>query len=146
MPLSLQVDDVAHVIQLAIAPVFLLTAVGTLLNVLVNRLSRSVDRRRTLTAALPEVDAIIAGGVHAELDYVERRVRLIYTAIFLAVATALLICLLIAIAFIDALLAVDLSQVVAILFVLAMLALIGSLALFMREVYLGVNTVACPLH
>jgi len=146
MPLSLQVDDVAHVIQLAIAPVFLLTAVGTLLNVLVNRLSRSVDRRRTLTAALPEVDAIIAGAVHAELDYVERRVRLIYTAIFLAVATALLICLLIAIAFVDALLAVDLSQVVAILFVLAMLALIGSLALFMREVYLGVNTVACPLH
>jgi hypothetical protein len=146
MPLSLQIDDVAHVIQLAIAPVFLLTAVGTLLNVLVNRLSRSVDRRRTLTAALPKVDAIIAGGVHAELDYVERRVRLIYTAIFLAVATALLICLLIAIAFIDALLAVDLSQVVAILFVLAMLALIGSLALFMREVYLGVNTVASPLH
>ena len=146
MPLSLQIDVVAHVIQLAIAPVFLLTAVGTLLNVLVNRLSRSVDRRRTLTAALPEVDAIIAGAVHAELDYVERRVRLIYTAIFLAVATALLICLLIAIAFVDALLAVDLSQVVAILFVLAMLALIGSLALFMREVYLGVNTVACPLH
>ena len=146
MPLSLQVDDVAHVIQLAIAPVFLLTAVGTLLNVLVNRLSRSVDRRRTLTAALPEVDAIIAGGVHAELDYVERRVRLIYTAIFLAVATALLICLLIAIAFVDALIAIGLSQVLAVLFVLAMLALIGSLALFMREVYLGVNTVACPLH
>ena len=34
MPLS----DISHVIQLAIAPVFLLTAVGTLLNVLAGRL------------------------------------------------------------------------------------------------------------
>ncbi len=121
MPLTVPPGDVTHVIQLAIAPVFLLTAVGTLLNVLISRLGRAVDRRRVLAA--------------------ERRVQLIYMAVFLAVATALLICLLIALAFLDALIAADLAQVVAILFMIAMLALIGSLALFMREVYLGVNTV-----
>ena len=142
MPLS----DISHVIQLAIAPVFLLTAIGTLLNVLINRLGRSVDRRRTLTASLPALDAGLAGDAQGELAYVHRRVRLIYTAILLAVGAALLICLLIAIAFLDALLASDLSQLVAILFMLAMLALIGSLALFLREVYLGVNTVACPIR
>jgi hypothetical protein len=146
MPLTLQLGDVAHVIQLAIAPVFLLTAVGTLLNVLVNRLSRSVDRRRTLTGAVPRLDAATAGSVQMELAFVHRRVRLIYAAIFLAVAAALLICLLIAIAFIDALLTVDLSQTVAVLFVLAMVALIGTLALFLREVYLGVHTVPAPIH
>ena len=138
--------DIGHVIQLAIAPVFLLTAIGTLLNVLINRLGRSVDRRRTLTASLPALDAGLAGDAQGELAYVHRRVRLIYTAILLAVGAALLICLLIAIAFLDALLASDLSQLVAILFMLAMLALIGSLALFLREVYLGVNTVACPIR
>jgi len=66
--------------------------------------------------------------------------------VLLAVVAALLICLLIAIAFIDALITADLSQLVAILFVLAMLALIGSLALFVREIYLGVNTIACPIR
>jgi hypothetical protein len=146
MPLTLPSDDVTHVIQLAIAPVFLLTAVGTMLNVLVSRLGRAIDRRRVLVAALPALDAVLAGEVHRELDFVERRVRLIYTAIFLAVATALLICLLIALAFLDALIAADLAQTVAILFMLAMLALIGCLALFMREVYLGVNTVSCPIQ
>ncbi|HYR35340.1 MAG TPA: DUF2721 domain-containing protein [Burkholderiales bacterium] len=146
MPLSLAFGDVTHVIQLAIAPVFLLTAVGTILNVLVNRLGRSVDRRRTLVAALPKLDAALCTDAQAELHYVQRRVRLIYTAILLAVAAALLICLLIAIAFLDALMAADLSQLVAVLFVLAMLALIGSLGLFLREIYLGVNTVACPIR
>ena len=146
MPYTSAMGDIAHVIQLAIAPVFLLTAVGTLLNVLVNRLGRSVDRRRTLVATLPKLDAALAANAQGELEYVHRRVRLIYTAILLAVDAALLICLLIAIAFLDALITADLSQLVAILFVLAMLALIGSLALFLREIYLGVNTVACPIR
>jgi len=146
MPLTLPTGDVTHVIQLAIAPVFLLTAVGTMLNVLVSRLGRAVDRRRVLVAALPALDAVLAGVVHRELDYVERRVRLIYTAIFLAVTTALLICLLIALAFLDSIIGADLAQVLAILFMLAMLALIGCLALFMREVYLGVNTAACSVQ
>jgi uncharacterized protein DUF2721 len=146
MPLTLPAGDVTHVIQLAIAPVFLLTAVGTMLNVLVSRLGRSVDRRRVLVAALPALEAVLAAEVHRELDFVERRVRLIYTAIFLAVTTALLICLLIALAFLDSLIAADLAQTIAILFMLAMVALIGCLALFMREVYLGVNTVSCPIQ
>jgi len=144
MPLNF--GDIAHVIQLAIAPVFLLTAVGTLINVLVNRLSRSVDRRRNLVAELPALEGAVAAAAETELGFVRQRVRLVYTAIFLAVMAALLICLLIAIAFIDALIASDLSQVVAVLFVLAMLALIGSLGLFLREVYLGVNTVSCPVR
>ena len=145
MPTTQHLGDVSHVIQLAIAPVFLLTAIGTLINVLVNRLGRSVDRRRTLTASLPTLDATLARNAQGELAYVHRRVRLIYTAILLAVGAAFLICLLIAVAFLDALITIDLSQLVAILFMLAMLALIGSLALFLREIYLGVNTVACPI-
>jgi hypothetical protein len=146
MPLTSALGDIAHVIQLAIAPVFLLTAIGTLLNVLVNRLGRSVDRRRRLVAELPKLDSKLATSAQGELTFVQRRVRLIYTAILLAVVAALLICLLIAIAFLDALITADLSQLVAILFVLAMVALIGSLALFLREIYLGVNTVACPIR
>jgi hypothetical protein len=146
MPLNFALGDIAHVIQLAIAPVFLLTAVGTLINVLVNRLGRSVDRRRVLTASLAHVEGSVADSARAELAFVARRVRLIYSAILLAVLCALLICLLIAIAFVDALVSGDLSQLIAILFVLAMLALIGSLCCFLREIYLGVTTIACPVR
>jgi hypothetical protein len=138
--------DIAHVIQLAIAPVFLLTAVGTLLNVLASRLGRAVDRRRVLTSSPSKLEPSLASTAQAELGFVQRRVRLIYSAILLAVLCALLICLLIAIAFVDALVAADLSRLVAALFVLAMLALIGSLGFFLREIYLGVNTVACPIR
>jgi len=139
------VGDIAHVIQLAIAPVFLLTAVCTLLNVLVNRLGRAVDRRRLLVARLPGLDAAVCGSANGELAYLERRVRLIYSAIALAVLTALLICLLIAIAFVDAFVRYDFSKLIAVFFVLAMLALIGSLGAFLREIFLGVSTERCPI-
>jgi uncharacterized protein DUF2721 len=138
--------DIAHVIQLAIAPVFLLTAVGTLLAVLTNRLGRAVDRRRVLASRLSELDAAVAALATGELEYIERRVKLIYGAISLAVMCALLVCLLIALAFIDAFVAVNFSKGIAALFVLAMLALVGSLSVFLREIFLGVTTVVCPIR
>jgi len=45
-----RVSTIAQVIQLSVAPVFLLSGVGTLLVVLTNRLARIVDRTRTLEA------------------------------------------------------------------------------------------------
>ena len=142
---TLQFGDVTHVIQLAIAPVFLLTALGTLMNVLANRLGRAVDRRSVLNARVAELAGAPRSSADGELHILERRFRLIYAAIFLAVLSALLICLLIALAFVDALVSMDLARLVAVLFVLAMLALIGSLGAFLREIYLGVNTVRCPI-
>jgi hypothetical protein len=146
MPFNSALGDIAHVIQLAIAPVFLLTAVGTLLAVLSGRLGRAVDRRRIHSSVMPAVAAETAAQARGELGFVEQRIRIIYAAIALAVSCALLICLLIAVAFVDALITVNLSRVIAVLFVMAMLALIGSLALFLREIYLAVNTIACPLR
>jgi uncharacterized protein DUF2721 len=146
MPIHVPLGDVAHVIQLAIAPVFLLTAVGTVLNVLANRLGRTVDRRRALVAALPELDAAEAERARAELGCNDQRARLTYVSISLAVLSALLICLLIAMAFVDAVVSIDLGQLIAMLFVLAMLALIGSLTVFLREIFLGVNTPRCSVR
>jgi hypothetical protein len=146
MPIHVPLGDVAHVIQLAIAPVFLLTAFGTVLNVLANRLGRTVDRRRALVAALPQLDAAEAERARAELGCNDQRARLTYVSISLAVLSALLICLLIAMAFVDAVVSIDLGQLIAMLFVLAMLALIGSLTVFLREIFLGVNTPRCSVR
>jgi hypothetical protein len=132
------IADISRVIQLAVAPVFLLTAVATLISVLINRLGRSVDRRRILEdrfGALAPADT-----ARAEFELLARRIRLVYAAISLAVLCALFVCLLIAGAFIAAVVATDLSRFVAVMFVLAMIALIGSLLVFLREIVLAVRT------
>jgi len=139
LPLS-SLGDIAHVIQLAIAPVFLLTGVGTLLAVLSNRLGRAVDRSRVLEDRVPGLAGEALALAQAELVLISRRTRLIYTAIALAVLCALLICLLIAVAFLDAFLAMNLARVMGALFVLAMFALIASLGAFLREIFLAVSS------
>ncbi len=134
------ITAIAHAIQLAIAPVFLLTAVGTLIGVLVNRLARSVDRSRLLEERLGALGPSDEKARRAELRLLARRIRLVYLAISLAVLCALFVCLLIATAFIDAFVAVDLSRTVAGCFVLAMIALTGSLMVFLREIFLAVTS------
>ena len=134
--------DIAHVIQLAIAPVFLLTAIGTFITALSVRLGRAVDRRRIVQERLR-----VGGGggddeaqLRDELGNIQRRTRLIYLAILAAVGAALLVCLVVASAFVAALLTLDFSEVIAVLFILAMCALIVSLSLFLREIFVAVST------
>ncbi len=141
----LPIDGITHAIQLAVAPVFLLSAVATLLGALTGRLGRAVDRRRILVSALA-ADAPLAVGATGELTFVNRRISIIYAAIALSVTGALLICLTIAVAFMAVFPGTHLARVVAVLFVLAMVALIAALVLFLREIYLAVNTVSSPLR
>lgn len=144
MPSSL--SDIAHVIQLAVAPVFLVTGVGALLAVLSGRLGRAVDRSRVVEGQLRELAGEALARAQHELVLISRRTRLIYTAIWLAVLCALLICLLIAVAFVDAFLAMNLARFLATLFVLAMLALIASLLAFLREIFLAVSSARSAIN
>ncbi|HRF74204.1 MAG TPA: DUF2721 domain-containing protein [Accumulibacter sp.] len=132
-------SDISRVIQLAVAPVFLLTAIATLINAMNTRLGRIVDRRRVVQTRLKEDEQPEA---LAELAHLARRTRLVYYSIFCAVFAALLVCLVVAGAFLGALVAVNLSQMVASLFIAAMLAIIAALGLFLREIYLAVRAAA----
>lgn len=133
------IADITRAIQLAVAPVFLLTAIGTIITALNNRLGRAVDRRRILQDRLQHTDHEAAAAARVELATLARRSRLIYFSILAAVAGALFVCLVVACAFIAALLAIDLSKAVAVLFILAMCALIVCLSLFLREIFLAVS-------
>lgn len=131
--------DISRVIQLAIAPVFLLTAIATLITALNNRLGRVVDRRRVVQDRIPLLAGPPLDAARRELQLLSRRIRLVYFAILSAVSAALLVCIVIAGAFLGALMAVDLARLVAVLFVLAMFALIACLGMFLREVFLAVT-------
>jgi len=133
------IADITRAIQLAVAPVFLLTAIGTLITALNNRLGRAVDRRRIVQERLQDAARDDAAEARRELARLAQRSRLIYFAILAAVAAALLVCLVVALAFVGALLSVELSKMVAVLFILSMCALIVSLALFLREIFLAVS-------
>lgn len=131
------ISDIAHAIQLAVAPVFLLTAIGTLINVLNARLSRSIDRRRALDKMMGETtDEIALEKIRAERLLHVARLRVIYFGIFSSVLSALLISLVVVGAFVGALLAVDMSRAIAVLFILAMVAMVVSLLFFLYEVFL----------
>ena len=132
------INQITHVITLAIAPVFLLTAVGTLIGVLANRLARIVDRIRVLEDLLHEIGLDELMPARDELDSLRQRLRLIYFAVASAVFCALFVGLLIIVAFIDAFMSINLAKFVGILFILAMVAFIGSLIVFLREIFLAV--------
>lgn len=129
--------DITRVIQLAVAPVFLLTAIATLISAMNTRLGRIVDRQRVVRGRSSEGDMAEVGD---ELTWLAHRGRLVYYAIFCAVLAALLVCLVVASAFLGALLAVDLARLVAALFIAAMLGMIASLSIFLREIYIAVRT------
>ena len=135
------IGDITHAIQLAVAPVFLLTAIGTLITALNNRLGRAVDRRRIVHERLLHVSADDADPLRRELVTLARRSRIIYFSILAAVTAGLFVCLVVAVAFVGALLSIELAKPVAVMFVMAMCALVVSLALFLREIFLAVSFV-----
>ena len=140
--LAAQVSSVAHVIQLAVAPVFLLAGVGSLLGVLTSRLARVVDRFHALEQS-PVEEASPESTARAQATKVSlaRRARLIHWAITLCTVCDLLVCLVIAALFIGAELQVALPSTIAGLFIAAMLALIAGLVCFLREIALSTSVI-----
>jgi hypothetical protein len=136
--MSIQISEIGHVIQLAIAPVFLVTGVATKLTVLTNRLSRIIDRTRVLEERLEErPEAGPDQRYLDELDILYVRGHLINTAITLSTACGLLICLVIAMLFLGESTSLQLDRIVAGCFVLAMFALIGSFVFLLREIFIA---------
>jgi hypothetical protein len=133
-------DNITHVIQLAIAPVFLLNAVGAIIGVLVNRLARVVDRIRALEDRLHQGKAGDEKDARAELLLLGRRLRLINLAIALDVCCALFVGLVIVVAFLDAFVTANLAKVIAGLFIMAMAAFIAALVAFLREIVLAAQS------
>jgi hypothetical protein len=128
------ITDIAHGIQLSVAPVFLLTGVGTLLGVLTNRLGRIIDRARRLESAVPVMSEETVAAARAELQVLSRRARLVHRAITLATTCALLICVVIVSLFAGVALSQDLSPLIVILFTMALAAFIGALLSFLFEI------------
>ena len=133
--------DIAHLIQIALTPIFLISAIGVTLNVLTSRLARIVDRARTMEDILRRPDHAHEGrNLHAALDVLARRARYINAAITLITLSALFIALVVVMLFVNAFLRWDLAVFIACMFILSMLALAAALTAFLIEVRIATNT------
>lgn len=131
------VKEIAQLIQLAIAPVFLLAGIGALLNVVASRLARVVDRARALEREFHSYDEEERRRAAAELCLLDRRMKVANYAISACTASALFTCLVVAILFVADLSHFSFGQAIALLFIATMLLLITGLVLFLYEVRLA---------
>lgn len=141
--MNIQTNDIGHVIQLAIAPVFLLTGVATKLTVLMNRLARIIDRTRVLKDELRKAPS---AECHEELDVLYTRWKLINYALTGSTACGFLICVVIACLFLGDTTNLPLDRYIAGMFVLAMIALISSFFFLLREVFVSFRYMRMHLH
>jgi len=143
--------DIAHLIQIALTPIFLISAIGITLNVLTNRLARIVDRARAMEDILRQPEPPAQEGresertheardLHETLRVLARRARYINSAITLITLSALFIALVVVMLFVNAFLRWDLSVFIASMFILSMLTLAGALTAFLIEVRIATNT------
>lgn len=131
------VVDIAHLVQMAVAPVFLLTGVGAILSVLTTRLARVIDRGRQLDLWILEGQG--REDYTYELGILAKRNRIINLAISMATLSAFLVCSVILVVFASQAFTdrATFGNLLAALFVLAMLSLIAALILFLGEIWVS---------
>jgi hypothetical protein len=142
MPIEPSTAIISHAIQLAIAPVFLLTGIAGLLGVMATRLGRIIDRARSFEKTWPVLSADARTAARVEMGNLERRRRVCSWSINYCTSAALLVCLVIVALFVEEFFATNLRLLAGALFVGAMVAVICGLVCFLREVYLATHTIS----
>jgi len=139
--LSVNLNDIGQAIQLALAPVFLLTGIAGMLNVMAGRLARIIDRGRQLTEGPLQDASALSTSQARELSGLETRRHLASAAITACTFSALLVCTVITALFLEVLLTLEFRWIVGLLFTGSTLALVVGLAYFLREVHLATKSV-----
>lgn len=132
---------IAQSVQFAVAPALLLVGIGGILNVVAVRLGRIVDRARQLERLMPDSGEAERAVELAELRVLDRRITLCHWSVGLITASALLVCLLVALLFLSNMAGAPFSRSLSALFVAAMAALSLGLLLFLGEVRVATRTV-----
>lgn len=124
---------IAHTIQLALAPVFLLVAIGNIMNILSQRLGRIVDRSRLLQERHSQTSGEEHDIVVREMRFVDRRIAMIGRAMLLLVISGITVGVVVAMLFLGEVLEFDLQRAAGAAFIFAIALLTGALLLFFKE-------------
>ncbi len=136
-------ESTGQIIQLALAPVFLLVAIGQLLNVVTARLARVIDRSRSLAARIEDGyvgDAEHQAFLRQEMCSLAKRMRFANLATSAFTSAAVAVCAVVILLFVDNLIPVPLEFVVVLLFMLTMALITGGVISFLVEVTVATAT------
>lgn len=135
----MNLETLIPILQVAIGPVILVSGVGLILLTMTNRLGRIIDRTRQLARDLRAAAGEESALVLAQLGILDRRARLVRTAIALSTLSVLLAATLVIVLFLTELLGLETAPLVAILFCVCLGCLIAGLIWFLRDVNLSLR-------
>jgi hypothetical protein len=130
-------DGAATIIQLSLAPIFLIVGIGQLVNVATGRLARIVDRARYFDDMLSEDPNKLNKKCIRELVSLRRRMRFSNWAITLLTSSAVMVCIDVILLLLNGVLTVELNSAVIITFIISLTFLTAGLAAFLFEVSLA---------
>ena len=132
--------DIVTVLQTAMAPAFLLVALGSMLNIFTGRLARIIDRSRLMQDRFLETERVEHILCVNELRDLQLRIKYVNSAIYFSVVSAIVVCILIGLLFAMGLTNYPLlAEIVAGAFIAAVLLLSVALIQFSREVRIGIR-------
>lgn len=136
MPM-LQIEDVAHVIQTALTPAFLLSGIAALLNVFSTRLGRVADQVDRMAVLVAGANAAEAAHLSAQLAFLKRRTRFLDIAVVLGAIGGALTCLAALLLFVGSLRNSGVATALFAAFGFALVSAIGAVAAFLAEMLLS---------
>src|SRR5262245_38885550 len=146
LPHTPGLTQLAQIIQLAVAPVFLLAGLGAFLNVCAGRLARIVDRARRLEPRILESRGEEHDRMIREIRMLDRRTRVVNPAIFATVPSAVLSSLVVILLFAAFLTGYRFGTAIALLFIATMICTAVGFAIFLHETRLGTRSVKIGSH
>lgn len=132
---------VQQVVQLSLAPAFLLSAIGAIMNVIMSRMIWIAQRVENIEE---KMEAHRTAKQTRELSWLMRRRKLMQGAIMFSTAAAVMISLVIGLLFISAYISTQIGTVIAILWVLTMALLVTGLGFFLMETQLAARGAQMP--
>jgi hypothetical protein len=130
-------DTVAHIIQVALTPVFLLSGIATLLNVFSARLARVADRVEAVSKAIEGADAAETQALSAQLAYLHRRSLALDIAVVLGAIGGAATCAAVLALFVGALRDAAVATVLFALFGIAVVCALGAIVAFTAEMLMA---------
>ena len=130
-------DTVAHIIQVALTPVFLLSGIATLLNVFSTRLARVGDKVEEVTKALDDADDAERNLLLAQLKTLHRRSVALDFAVILGAVAGAATCGAVLTMFVGALREQTMASVLFGLFGLAVVCALSAIVAFTVEMLLA---------
>ena len=130
-------ETLARVLQFAISPAVLVSAVGLLMMSATTRLGRSIDRCRSLGRELANPAASNRAALNEQLEITHKRAHWLQHCITLFGTSLFLSCLMVFLLFLKILAGWPVGTLVVAAFALDVLALMSGVACFLRDLSLG---------